>query len=118
MPSRTPRQGDIDALLDLWSDLAPAATPAVQKSIQMRSKPLRLAVSQTVWRARRLDASCVVGAEAVALLAWAELRRTVCGPPRTHVLQDRDPAWCAHASDCSGLPGITLSAPVVPWSSG
>jgi hypothetical protein len=98
------RQGEIEALLDLLDELVPSAMPALQRHIQMLSKQIRLALPQTLLFARRLDAmqehaSRVLGPEAVALLAWAWLRRAVLGPTSKHLLQGIDPAWRAVASD-------------------
>lgn len=102
--SSTQRQGELEALLDLLDELVPSAMAPLQRQIQMLSKQIRLALPQTLLFARRLDAmqeqaAHVLGAEAVALLAWAWLRRAVLGPTSKHLLQSIDPAWRAVASD-------------------
>src|SRR2546423_4117439 len=102
--SSTQRQGEIEALLDLLDELVPSAMAPLQGQIQMLAKQIRLALPQTLLFARRLDAmqeqaTHVLGAEAVALLAWAWLRRAVLGPSSKHLLHCIDPAWQAGASD-------------------
>src|SRR5258707_784264 len=79
------RQGEIVTVLELLDELVPSATAALQGQLRMLAKQVRLALPQTLLFARRLDAiqeqaSRVLGAEAVALLAWAWLRRAVLGP--------------------------------------
>jgi hypothetical protein len=69
----------------------------------MLSKQLRLALPQTLLFARRLDAmqehvSCILGSEAVALLAWAWMRRSVLGPTSKDLLQGLPSDWQAEAS--------------------
>jgi hypothetical protein len=81
-----------------------AGTSATQGQIHMLSKQIRLVLSQTLLFVRQLDAmqeqtSRVLGADAVALLAQAWLRRTMRGLTSTHLLQCIDPAWRAVASD-------------------
>ena len=97
------RQGEIEALLDLLDELVPSATAEAQRQIQTLSKQIHLALSQTLLFARQLDAIqeralSALGAEAVALLAWAWLRRGVLGPTSKQLLQDLDPAWRDSAS--------------------
>jgi hypothetical protein len=118
------RQGEIEALLDLLDELAPSATPALQRHIQMLSKQIRLALPQTLLFARRLDAmqeqaSRALGSEAVALLAWAWLRRAVLGPTSKHLLQCIDPAWRAVASDLLAAwdQAVRASSAVENWHS-
>jgi hypothetical protein len=122
--SSTQRQSEIEALLDLLDELVPSATPALQKHIQMLSKQIRLALPQTLLFARRLDrmqeqASHILGPEAVALLAWAWLRRAVLGPTSKHLLQDLDPAWRASASDLLAAwdHAVRASSAVENWHS-
>lgn len=100
----TQRQRELEALLDLLDELASLALPALASQIQMLSKQLRLALPQTLLFARRLDtmqeqATRALGPEAVALLAWAWLRRTVLGPTSAHLLQGIHPSWRAVASE-------------------
>src|SRR5438874_13761998 len=97
------RQGEIVTVLDLLDELVPSASTALQGQLQMLAKQIRLALPQTLLFARRLDAiqeqaSRVLGSEAVALLAWAWLRRAVLGPTSEHLLQSIRPAWRAVAS--------------------
>ncbi len=97
------RQGEIEAVLDLLDEVAPLARPALQGQIQRLCKHLRLALSQTLVFVRQLDAvqeqaSRLLGAEAVALLAWAWLRRTVLGPSSNDLLQSVPTAWRSEAS--------------------
>lgn len=99
----TQRQGEIIAALDLLDELTPCAIPALQRHIQMLSKQIRLALPQTLLFARQLDArqeqaSRVLGSEAVALLAWAWLRRVVLGPTSKELLQGFPSVWQADAS--------------------
>jgi hypothetical protein len=99
--SSSQRQGEIEAVLELLDELASLAFPALQAQIQTLSKQIRLALSHPLLFARRLDAVQeqavqALGPEAVALLAWAWLRRAHPGKrsPRSF--------W---------LPGITQCAP-------
>src|SRR5260370_507733 len=94
------RQGEIVTLLELLVHLVPSATAALQGQLRMLAKQVRLALPQALLFARRLDAiqeqaSRVLGSEAVALLAWAWLRRAVLGPTCEHLLQSIRPAWRA-----------------------
>ena len=97
------RQGEIITVLDLLDEMVPSVPPAWQGQLQMLAKQVRLALPQALLFARRLDAeqeqaSRVLGAQAVALLAWAWLRRAVLGPTSEHLLQSIHPAWRAAAS--------------------
>lgn len=97
------RQGEIEAVLDLLDEVVPLTIPALQGQIQMLSKQLRLALSQALLFARRLDttqelASHLLGSEAVALLAWAWMRRAVLGPSNKDLLQCVPSDWQAEAS--------------------
>jgi hypothetical protein len=92
------RQGEIETVVALLNELTPVAIPALQRHIQMLSKQIRLALSQTLLFARRLDAMQeqalrLLGPEAVALLAWAWLRRAVLGPSSKELLQSIPSAW-------------------------
>ncbi len=118
------RQGEIEAVLDLLDELVPAAIAPLQRHIQMLSKQIRLALPQTLLFARRLDAVQgqalrLLGAEAVALLAWAWVRRAVLGPTSNHLLQDLDPAWRAVASDLLAAwdQAVRASSAVENWHS-
>jgi len=98
------RQGQMTTLLDLLDELAPKAPAGLQGQIQMLSRQIRLAVPNTLLFARRLDAiqeqaSRALGPEAVALLAWAWLRRAILAPTSEQLLQGIDPSWRAVASD-------------------
>src|SRR5260370_5304764 len=108
------RQGEIVTVLDLLDELVPSASTALQGQLQMLAKQIRLALPQTLLFARRLDAiqeqaSRVLGSEAVALLAWAWLRRAVLGPTSEHLLQSIRPAWRAVASGL--LPALDQPLP-------
>lgn len=97
------RQDEIVSVLDLLDELVPSAPAALQRQIQMLAKQVRLALPQTLLFARRLDviqeqALHVLGSEAVALLAWAWLRRSVLGPTSEHLLLGIHPAWRGVAS--------------------
>ncbi|HEY6407029.1 MAG TPA: hypothetical protein VIY29_06145 [Ktedonobacteraceae bacterium] len=90
------RQGEIVTVLDRLDELVPSATAAWQGQLQMLAKQVRSALPQTLLFARRLDvvqeqASRVLGAEAVALLAWAWLRRAVLGPTSEQRLAKHSP---------------------------
>ena len=118
------RQGEIVTVLDLLDELVPSATPALQGQLQMLAKQVRLALPQTLLFARRLDAiqeqaSRVLGAEAVALLAWAWLRRAVLGPTSEHLLQSIHPAWRAVASHLLAAwdQAVRASSAVENWHS-
>ena len=122
--SSTQRQGEIEALLDLLDELVPCATAALQRPMQMLSKQIRLALPQTLLFARCLDtmqeqAAHVLGSEAVALLAWAWLRRAVLGPTSKQLLQELDPAWRASASDLLAAwdQAVRASSAVENWHS-
>jgi hypothetical protein len=118
------RQGEIVSVLDLLDELVPSATPALQRQLQMLAKQVRLALPQTLLFARRLDAmqeqaSRVLGSEAVALLAWAWLRRAVLGPTSEHLLQSIHPAWRAIASGLLAAwdQAVRASSAVENWHS-
>ena len=91
-------QGVIEAVLDLLNEVVPLTIPALQEQIYMLCKHLRLALSQTLSFSRLLDArqehaSCDLGLKAVALLAWAWMRRTLLGPTSKDLLQRIPPDW-------------------------
>jgi hypothetical protein len=96
------RQSEIEAVLDLLDEVVPLTTPALQGQIQMLCKQLRLALSQVLLFARQLDATQehaerLLGSEAVALLAWAWMRRAVLGPTSNDVLQSVPSQWQTEA---------------------
>jgi hypothetical protein len=118
------RQGEIEAVLDLLEELVSLATPPLQGQIQMLVKHLRLALQETLLFARRLDriqqqAEQALGAEAVALLAWAWLRRRVLGPTNKQLLQGIHPSWRATASDLLAAwnQAVRASSVVENWHS-
>src|SRR2546421_428633 len=118
------RQGEIVTVLDLLDELVPSASTALQGQLQMLAKQLRLALPQTLLFARRLNAiqeqaSRVLGSEAVALLAWAWLRRAVLGPTSEHLLQSIRPAWRAVASGLLAAwdQAVRASSAVQNWHS-
>jgi hypothetical protein len=88
----------MEALLDLLDELAPLALPAWQGRSETLAKQIRLALPQTLLRARRLDAIQehavhALEPEEVALLAWAWQRRAVRGPTRQLVASALLAAW-------------------------
>ena len=102
--SSSQRQGEIEAVLDLLDELVPSTPSTLQGHIQTLSKQIRLALPQTLLFARHLDAIqeqavSALGTDAVALLAWAWLRRAVLGPTSKHLLQGINPDWQAVASE-------------------
>jgi hypothetical protein len=97
------RRSEIEAVLDLLDELTPLAIPALQRHIRMLSKQIRLALFQALLFARQLDerqehVSHLLGSEAVALLAWAWLRRTVLDLTNEELLQGLPSQWRAEAS--------------------
>jgi hypothetical protein len=120
----THRQGEIVTVLDLLDELVPSATAALQGQLQMLAKQVRLALPQTLLFARRLDviqeqANLQLGPKAVALLAWAWLRRSVLGPTTHDLLQGIDPAWqvVAHTLLSSWDQAVRASSVVENWHS-
>ncbi len=118
------RQGEIVTVLDLLDELVPSATPALQGQLQMLAKQVRLALPQTLLFARRLDgvqeqANQQLGPKAVALLAWAWLRRSVLGPTTHDLLQSIDPAWQAVAQTLLSCwdQAVRASSAVENWHS-
>ena len=118
------RQSEIEAVLDLLDEVVPLAIPALQGQIQMLSKQLRLALPQTLLFARRLDAmqehvSCILGSEAMALLAWAWMRRSVLGPTSKDLLQGLPSDWQAEASNLLSAwdQAVRASSVVENWHS-
>jgi hypothetical protein len=118
------RQGEIITVLDLLDELVPSATPALQGQLQMLAKQIRLALPQTLLFARRLDvvqeqATQHLGPKAVALLAWAWLRRAVLGPTTSDLLQSIDPAWqaVAHTLLSCWDQAVRASSAVENWHS-
>jgi hypothetical protein len=118
------RQDEIITVLDLLDELVPSATTALQGQIEMLAKQVRSALPQTLLFARRLDtvqeqACRVLGSQAVALLAWAWLRRAVLGPTSQHLLQGIPPAWRAVASGLLAAwdQAVRASSAVENWHS-
>ena len=118
------RQDELLTVLDLLDELAPSATPALQGQIEMLAKQIRLALPQTLLFARRLDpvqeqACRALGSQAVALLAWAWLRRTVLGPTSECLLQSLPPAWRSVASGLLATwdQAVRASSAVENWHS-
>ncbi len=118
------RQGEIVTVLDLLDELVPSATSALQGQLQMLAKQVRLALPQTLLFARRLDvvqeqATQQLGPQAVALLAWAWLRRAVLGPTTHDLLQSIDPAWQAVAQTLLSCwdQAVRASSAVENWHS-
>jgi hypothetical protein len=122
--SSTQRQGEIEAVLELLDELALLALPALQGHIETLAKQIRLALPQALLFARRLDALQeqavqALGPEAVALLAWAWLRRAVLGPTSKHLLQGIRPTWQAVASELLAAwdQAVRASSAVENWQS-
>jgi hypothetical protein len=122
--SCTQRQGEIEAVLELLDELTPRAIPALQRHIQMLSKQIRLALPQALLFARRLEAiqkqtTEQLGSAAVALLAWAWLRRDILGPTSKELLQNIDPAWQAVSADLLAAwdQAVRASSAVENWHS-
>jgi hypothetical protein len=120
----TERHSEITTILDLLDELVPLTTTAMQRQIQMLSKQIRLALPRTLLFARRLDAIQIhvgqaLGAQAIALLAWAWLRRTVLGPSSTELLQSIPSAWQADASQLLSAwdQAVRASSAVENWHS-
>jgi len=118
------RPDEIITVLDLLDELVPSATTALQGQIEMLAKQVRSALPQTLLFARRLDtvqeqACRVLGSQAVALLAWAWLRRAVLGPTSQHLLQGIPPAWRAVASGLLAAwdQAVRASSAVENWHS-
>ena len=118
------RQGEIVTVLDLLDELMPSAPAALQGQIQLLAKQVRLALPQALLFARRLDAIQeqawrALGSEAVALLAWAWLRRAILGPTSEHLLQGIRPAWRAVASSLLAAwdQAVRASSAVENWHS-
>jgi len=118
------RRGEIEAVLDLLDEVVPLAIPALQEQIRMLSKQLRLALFQALLFARQLDetqehALRTLGPEAVALLAWAWVRRAVLGPTSKDLLQCIPSDWQAEASHLlsSWEQAVRASSAVENWHS-
>lgn len=96
------RQEEIAVVLELLDELVPLASPQTQGQIQKLAKHIRLALPQALLFARSLDrlqaqATDALGSEAIALLGWAWLRRSLLGPTSADLLQGIDPAWQTEA---------------------
>ena len=94
------RQAEVETIVDLLDEVAGVAQPGLQQHIQMLSKQLRLALPHALLFARQLHrtqehASHILGSEAVALLAWAWLRREVLGPNSRDLLHGLPSNWHA-----------------------
>ena len=120
----TERQSEIATILDLLDELIPLTTTAMQGQIHMLSKQIRLALPRTLLFARRLDALQIqvgraLGVQAIALLAWAWLRRTVLGPTSTELLQSIPSAWQADALQLLSAwdQAVRVSSAVENWHS-
>jgi hypothetical protein len=118
------RRGEIEAVLDLLDELIPLAIPALQKHIRMLSKQIRLALFQALLFARQLEerqehVSYLLGSEAVALLAWAWLRRTVLDLTNEELLQGLPSQWRAEASKLLSAwdQAVRASSAVENWHS-
>jgi hypothetical protein len=116
------RQGEVEALLDLLDERAPLALPALQGHIRLLSTQIRLALSQALLCARRLDAihdhaTLSLGAQAVALVAWAWLAGRYVARPVRWCCKVLTPRGVRSPLTCWRL-GITRFEPGVQWSTG
>lgn len=97
------RQEEIEVVLELLDELVPLASLQTRGQIQKLAKHIRLALPQALLFARSLErrqaqATDALGSQAVALLGWAWLRRSLLGPTSLDLLQGIDPAWQAEAA--------------------
>lgn len=92
------RQQEIEALLDLLQELSEQAPSAIEKEISKLHRQWQLALPSLLLFARFLDpleqqATEVLGAQAVRLIAWAWLHRQILGPSSATLLAQLPPAW-------------------------
>jgi hypothetical protein len=92
------RERDLTALLALLDELAASAPTAQQTELARLHRHITLALPGLLVFAPPLDrvqqdATVVLGAEGVALVAWAWQRRAILGPRRDDLVAQFPPAW-------------------------
>lgn len=98
--SRAEREADLAALLDLLAALAAGAPPAQQRELEhlhthvTHALPHLLAFTTHLDRVQA-DVAPVLGAENLALVAWAWQRRRLLGPTAADLLAQLPPSWQA-----------------------
>lgn len=96
------REDELRTLLALLDELAVTAPPAQQIELTRlhrhitRALPGLLAFAPPLDRVQH-DAAVVLGADGVALVAWAWQRRAILGPRRDDLVTQVPPAWQAAA---------------------
>lgn len=98
----TGRTDELTTLLALLDELAATAPPAQQAELARLHRHISLAMPGLVAFAPPLDrvqqdATGVLGATGVALVAWAWQRRAILGPRRDDLIAQFPPAWQAAA---------------------
>ena len=118
------RQGELETLLDLLSDLEKEAPSAVRKELQNVHKHVQLALPRLLLFARDLDqiqlqVGQALGEEALYLLAWAWQRRKILGPSTAQLVQGFAPNWHIIASQlfCAWEYCVRASSAVENWHS-
>lgn len=118
------RYHEIITIVALLDELALMTSENMQGHIQMLSKHIRLALPEALFFARQLDAKQdqarhALGSQAMALVAWAWLRRAWLGPTNQEVVQGFDPAWQAIAADLFATwdHAVRASSAVENWHS-
>jgi hypothetical protein len=92
------REAELTALLALLDELTTTALPAQRSELARlhrhltRALPGLLAFAAPLDRVQH-DATVVLGADAVALVAWAWQRRAILGPRRDDLVTQFPPAW-------------------------
>lgn len=96
--NRAAREADLAALLALLAELAAGAPPAAQREIEQlhahlaHALPQLLAFTGNLDRLQ-LDLAQVLGADGVALVAWAWQRRRILGPTAAELLAQLPGPW-------------------------
>jgi hypothetical protein len=96
------RREEIETILVLLDELQTLASSDMQLQLQSLCKHLRSAMPSALLFTRKLDsvqdmANRQLGPQAVHLLAWAWLRRTILGPTTDELVKSVEPAWQAVA---------------------
>jgi len=94
----TGREAELITLLALLDELAATAPPAQQPELARLHRHLSLALPGLLAFAPPLDrvqhdATVVLGADGVALVAWAWQRRAILAPRRDDLIAQFPPAW-------------------------
>jgi hypothetical protein len=92
------RGQELEALLALWAELCEQAPAGLQRDLKALCHHVQLAVPHLLTFAQALEpvqqqAVEQLGAEAVALLAWAWQHRAILGPRREQLLTDLPAQW-------------------------